>query len=115
MIALIDYLVRAAFILFFPVLIADFFVIDRLLRSEYIDAKKEWNDDGKPRGFFWVPPELKPRRGLLVSLRSSRALKSITVEWLFKTPQWMAKHEKTPGTLSPNLECQHPVAALAVL
>lgn len=93
MIVLIDYLVRATLILFFPLLIVDFIVIDRLLRWEYIDANREWIADGRPHGYFWVPTEAKAG-GLLVSLRSSRALRSITVNWLFKTPEWIAKNER---------------------
>ena len=94
MILFIDYLARAGLFLFFPLLIVDFIVIDRLLRWEYVNAKKAWTADGRPHGYFWVPPESAAFGGLLVSLRSSRALRSITVEWLFKTPNWMSKHKR---------------------
>ena len=88
-----DYMARAAFILFFALLIIDFFVLDCLLRWEYRDASEAWDADGRPHGYFWIPPESKVLGGLLVSLRSGRALRRITFEWFFKTPEWMLKQD----------------------
>ena len=93
MIPILDYMIRAALISFFPLLIADCIVLDRLVRLEYSNWKKEWDKDGRPHGYFWVPPESKIFGGLLVSVRSSRALRNITLEWFFQTPGWMARQE----------------------
>jgi hypothetical protein len=79
------------FILFFPLLIADYVVLDRLIRLEYGNWRKEWINDGRPHGFFFVPPESKTFSGVFVSLRSTRALRTIFYEWLFVTPDWMRR------------------------
>jgi hypothetical protein len=93
MISATDHLLPLALILFFPLGIVDFIVVDRLIRLEYRNWRKEWEKDGRPHGYLFVAPESKSFGGLLVSLRSSRALRTVWIEWLFKTPEWMAKQE----------------------
>ena len=79
------------FILFFPLVIGDYIVLDRLIHLEYSNWRKEWLKDGRPHGFFFVPPESKTFSGVFVSLRSSRALRTVFYEWLFTTPDWMLR------------------------
>ena len=93
MISAIDHLLPVALVLFFPLGIVDFIVLDRLIRLEYRNWRKEWQKDGRPHGYFFVPAESKSFGGLLVSLRSSRALRTVWIEWLFKTPEWMVKQD----------------------
>ena len=93
MIPAIDILLPLALILIFPLGIVDFIVLDRLVRLEYRNWRIEWQRDGRPHGYFFVPPESTSFGGLLVSLRSSRALRTLTLEWTFRTPEWMAKQE----------------------
>ena len=93
MIWAIDHLLPLSLILFFPLGIVDFIVLDRLVRFEYVNWRMEWEKDGRPHGYLFFPPESKSFGGLLVSLRSSRALRTVWIEWLFKTPEWMANQE----------------------
>jgi|SRR6266550_739634 len=77
------------FLLLFPVLIAAFIIFDRLVRLEYSAYRSNWEADGKPHGFFWVPAESKSAGGWLVGSRSSFAFHRCTFGWLFSTPAWM--------------------------
>src|SRR6267142_272949 len=93
MLSAIDHLLPLTLLLFFPLGIVAFIVLDRLVRLEYSNWRIEWQKDGRPHGYFFIPPETKSFGGLLVSLRSSRALRTLTLEWTFKTPEWMAQQE----------------------
>jgi hypothetical protein len=74
-------------ILFCVFLIAAFVAFDCLVRTEYESHKIAWKDDGQPRGFFWVPSEVK--LGILVRPESSRAMRRCSAHWLFLTPLWI--------------------------
>ena len=88
-----DRLISIALISFFPLMILDFIVMDRLVRLEYTHHRRAWEKSGSPHGYFWVPPESKMFGGLWVSYRSSRALRKITRAWLFKTPEWIRQQD----------------------
>ena len=66
-----------------------FIVFDQLVRLEYSQHRKQWNADGRPHGFFWIPSESKFPGGWLVSFRSSKGFHRIVFPWLFSTPSWM--------------------------
>jgi len=78
----------------FPILIAAFVVFDQLVRLEYSSYRMNWEADGKPHGFFWVPAESKSAGGWMVSFGSSFAFQRCTFGWLFSTPEWMRRDEK---------------------
>jgi len=78
----------------FPVLIANFLVFDQLVRLEYENYRMNWEADGMPHGFFWVPEEAKAAGGWVVRFGSSAALQCCTIAWLFSTPEWMRRDEK---------------------
>jgi hypothetical protein len=71
------------------VLFGAFIVFDQLVRLEYSQYRKDWDADGRPHGFFWVPSECKSAGGWWVSLRSSNAFRRNMFGWLFSTPTWM--------------------------
>jgi hypothetical protein len=71
------------FLALMGVLLFAFFNFDVLVRIEYRKYKDEWIIDGKPRGFFWKPPES-------TWFSSSIAMQKLSFRWLFKTPQWMS-------------------------
>jgi hypothetical protein len=81
-------------LLLFPVVIAAFIVFDQLVRLEYSSYRKNWEADGQPHGFFWVPAEAKSAGGWLVGFGSSFAMQRCTFGWLFSTPEWMRRDEK---------------------
>lgn len=69
-----------------PFLIVALSMFDHLFRLEYTIYRKNWDADGQPHGFFWVPPEVKTARGLLIKGHSSLASRRCALVWLLKTP-----------------------------
>jgi hypothetical protein len=65
---------------------------DRLVKIEYRKYREEWMKDGKPRGFFWGPPES-------TWFASSLAMQSLSLKWLFKTPEWVTNDFEAKATL----------------
>ncbi len=78
------------YVLFFliPVLLVAFWTFDQLVRLEYHSYRTNWEADGKPHGFFFVPSEIKTMGGLSVSFKSSFAFHRCVFGWLFSTPEW---------------------------
>jgi len=75
------------FIALFPVLIGAFVVFDILVWREYVSHRAHWEADGKPHGFFWVPPESTLANGWL-RLDSLVASRRNAFVWLLSTPEW---------------------------
>jgi hypothetical protein len=67
-----------------PVLFYSFRMFDRIVRAEYEVNRIAWEQDGKPRGFFWSAPEC-------TLARSGWAMNRLSFVWLFKTPSWAAE------------------------
>jgi|SRR6185436_3723174 len=76
------------------VLLEAFLMFDCLVRLEYRSYKSNWEADGRPHGFFWVPPEVKRLGGWTVSFRSDFASKRCSYVWLFSTPSWVRNDVK---------------------
>jgi hypothetical protein len=85
---------------FASVLLAAFLLFDRLVRLEYQSYRRNWEADGQPHGFFWVPPEVKRLGGWAVSFRSDFASKRCSYVWLFSTPDWVRRDEKAKQLLN---------------
>jgi hypothetical protein len=68
------------------VLLMAFANFDRLVKIEYKKYKEKWVKDGKPRGFFWRPSEIP---WFAFAIASSLAMQSLSIKWLFKTPEWV--------------------------
>jgi hypothetical protein len=85
---------------FASVLLAAFLMFDRLVRLEYQSYRRNWEADGQPHGFFWVPPEVKRLGGWTVSFRSDFASKRCSYVWLFSTPDWVRRDEKAKQLLN---------------
>lgn len=73
-----------------PIALADQVVMTILVRREYRTHRSLWEDDGKPRGIFWIPEE-SMIGGWYVTYSSIHALHSLSWDWFFSTPQWIAK------------------------
>lgn len=69
------------FVIFAAILLRSFFIFDDILRKEYLEHPSEWEKDGKPIGFFWVP------KGGTVIL-GSYARSSLATKWAFSVPTW---------------------------
>lgn len=82
---LVDTLFPTGWLLGWLLWILDAWIVTRLVRLEYTDYRREWERDGEPQGFFWVPPET----GLWVSHRRYHALMKLFWLWIFKTPEWV--------------------------
>jgi hypothetical protein len=75
-------IILGIFIGLMAVLLFAFVNFDNLVKIEYRKYKDEWTIDGKPRGFFWRPPES-------TWFSSPIAMQKLSFRWLFKTPKWM--------------------------
>src|SRR5437870_3702992 len=84
---------------FGSVLLTAFLMFDQLVRLEYRSYRRNWEADGQPHGFFWIPPEVRRLGGWGVSLRSGFASKRCSYVWLFSTPDWVRKDEKAKQLL----------------
>jgi hypothetical protein len=71
-------------------LIAAFIVFDKLVRLEYSAHRRDWEADGKPHAFFWVPREVRSG-GWLIQFGSSVARMRKSYVWVFSTPEWVRK------------------------
>src|SRR5438093_6682820 len=56
--------------------------MDSLIRREYELHHRDWEQDGRPIGWFFLPAEARP-------FRSRFAFHFSTLVWLFSTPQWI--------------------------
>jgi hypothetical protein len=62
-------------------------MFDRFIQTEYYEDRVSWEADGKPRGFFWHPPEC-------TLFKSRFAQQRLSFVILFKTPTWARKVPK---------------------
>jgi hypothetical protein len=46
------------------VLLGSFLTFDQLIRLEYNSYRSQWENDGKPHGFFWFPHEYRKSQNL---------------------------------------------------
>ena len=72
-------------------LLLSFWRFDRLLRMEYGRYRSQWELDGCPIGFFWVPPGAFTWSGCM-------ARASVSLAWTWHRPAWvMADAEAALG------------------
>ncbi len=62
---------------------------DKLVRLQYASHRAKWEGDGRPRGFFFRPPEIRVLGGLFVTRSSSWAFQKCSFHWVLSTPEWM--------------------------
>jgi hypothetical protein len=85
LVPLVGRITAVAFILYFPVIILDLLVVERLLRLEY--NLRLARHDREPHDYVFVPPEKD--FGVLAALRNTRARKIVFIRWLLSTPEWV--------------------------
>ena len=73
------------------VLVAAFIMFDRLVRLEYTSYRRDWEADGHPHGFFWVPREVRRAGSWIVKARSSLASRRCALVWVCFTPAWVRR------------------------
>ena len=77
------------------VLFGSFLTFDQLVRLEYNSYRAQWENDGKPRGFFWFPREYWRSQNIdwfnkwKSQYFSSWTMQRSHLTWLFSTPQWI--------------------------
>jgi hypothetical protein len=71
-----------------------FYMFDRLVMEEYKSHRRNWEEDGQPHGFFWVPKEVRKLGGWIIRGRSSSASWRCSFVWLFSTPDWVRGDRK---------------------
>jgi hypothetical protein len=87
------------------VLLGAFLTFDQLIRLEYNSYRAQWEDDGTPRGFFWVPREYWRIQSpswfgrWKSQYKSSWSMQKANLFWLFSTPLWIKNDEKAKKLL----------------
>ena len=81
------------------VLLAAFIMFDRIVRLQYRSYRRDWEADGQPHGFFWVPREVRTVGGWIIKGHSSIASRRLAFVWLFSTPAWARKDENAKRLL----------------
>ena len=87
------------------VLISIFITIDQLIHLEYNSNKVQWENDGRPRGFFWFPPEYWRKQNASwfgtwkSQYKSNWAFQTVPLFWVFSTPQWIKNDEKAKNLI----------------
>jgi hypothetical protein len=87
------------------VLLGSFFTFDQLIRLEYNSYRTQWENDGKPHGFFWFPREYWNSQNLSLFSKWKSQYKSVwaapkaNLIWLFLTPQWIKNDERAKKLL----------------
>jgi hypothetical protein len=87
------------------VLFGSFLSFDELVRLEYNSYRSQWENDGKPRGFFWFPREYWNSQGLgwfdtwKSQYKSNWTMQRTNLTWLFSTPPWIQYDEKAKRLL----------------
>ena len=78
-----------AWVSFMLVVLVTCLTFDKLVRLQYASHRTKWEEDGRPRGFFFRPPETRALGGLFVTRSSSWAFQKCSVLWVLSTPEWM--------------------------
>lgn len=60
---------------------------DKLVRLQYASHFVLWEEDGKPCGFFFRPPETRVLGGLFVTHSSSWAFQKCSILWVLSTAE----------------------------
>jgi hypothetical protein len=85
------YIFTGILLLYVLTIFISFFIFDQLVMAEYFDHRHQWELDGKPNGFFWVPRDATVLGGLVVRFGSSLAGRHNWRVWLWSTPAWMKR------------------------
>lgn len=86
-------------LLLFLVLFSAFFVFDQIIRLEYKMYRRNWDEDGRPHGFFWIPKESKGLGGWVVKGGSTLARNRLALRYLFSTPEWVRQDKNAKRLL----------------
>ncbi len=87
------------------VLLGSFLTFDQLIRLEHNSYEFQWENDGKPRGFFWFPREYWKNKSTgwfstwKSQYKSDWAMQRANLIWLFSTPQWIKDNEQVKKLL----------------
>jgi len=66
---------------------ASFICFDLILLRQYETAREQWEADGRPPGFFWVPEGTSRYFGMRERDQQLR-------RWMFGTPEWASMDKR---------------------
>jgi len=87
------------------ILLGSFLTFDQLIRLEYNSYRSQWENDGTPRGIFWLPCEYWRSQNIgwfstwKSQYKSDWAMQKTHLRWLFSTPQWIKDDEQAKKLL----------------
>jgi hypothetical protein len=83
-----------AWFAFMLTVFATCWTFDKLVRLQYASHRTKWEQDGKPRGFFFRPQETRVLGGLFVTRSSWWAFQKCSIHWILSTPEWMRQDRR---------------------
>jgi hypothetical protein len=83
-----------AWVAFMLTVLMTCWTLDKLVRLQYASHRTKWEEDGKPSGFFFRPPETRVLGGLFVTSSSSWAFQKCSFLWVLSTPEWMQEDQR---------------------
>ncbi len=82
------------FIIYFVAIAASMWQFDKLCKFEFENHKDDWENDGKPQGFFWWHAET-----VRYSFTATFARSRCCLYWLFIKPSWTKGNPDIEKTL----------------
>jgi hypothetical protein len=92
--ALLSLAVPGAILLMVLLGLAEWLVFRKLVRLQYDSHRHSWEQDGKPIGPLFYPPQTRTLGGWVVRWSSWRASSRRRLAWLFATPAWMREDDR---------------------
>jgi hypothetical protein len=73
---------------------AETLIFRKLVRLQYDSHRQSWEQEGKPTGPLFYPPQTKTWGGWIVRWSSRRASSRRRSAWLLATPAWMREDSR---------------------
>jgi hypothetical protein len=93
------YLLATIGLAFIFLMLAAFYFFDRLVKVQYADFKDEWEKNGSPHGFFWLPKESASKVKVTPKPSSTRARTKHLFSWVFRTPEWIKQDQQAKSDI----------------
>ena len=94
LLTLLSWSVPMSFFLCLLLGFAESLIFRKLVHLQYDSHRQSWEQDGRPIGPLFYPPQTKTWGGWLVRWSSRRASSRRRSAWLFATPAWIREDSR---------------------